>query len=106
MVAKFSVYTRSKCVLHVSQRMLNEFIFFTVAFLYHFQLSDKQHPELQSLRKHIRSCFSDISCFLMPHPGLKVATNPEFNGKLSGMHQPFKLFVFNLLKTCTCICEW
>jgi hypothetical protein len=30
----------------------------------------------------------------MPHPGLKVATNPEFDGKLSGMHQPFKLFVF------------
>lgn len=48
------------------------------------QVSDKQHPELQSLRKHIKSCFTDISCFLMPHPGLKVATSQEFDGRLSG----------------------
>jgi len=48
------------------------------------QLSENQHPELQALRKHIRSCFSDISCFLMPHPGLKVATNPSFDGRLTG----------------------
>ena len=75
------------------------YIITTVAFLCQFQVSDKQHPELQSLRKHIRSCFSDISCFLMPHPGLKVATSPEFDGKLSGMHRQFELFVFNLLQT-------
>ncbi|XP_021922722.1 atlastin isoform X3 [Zootermopsis nevadensis] len=54
------------------------------------QISNKQHPELQSLRKHIRSCFSGISCFLMPHPGLKVATNPEFDGKLSDIETDFK----------------
>jgi hypothetical protein len=30
----------------------------------------------------------------MPHPGLKVATNPEFDGKLSGMYQPFKMVAF------------
>ncbi|XP_063231585.1 atlastin isoform X2 [Bacillus rossius redtenbacheri] len=54
------------------------------------QISDKQHPELQSLREHIVKCFSNISCFLMPHPGLKVATNPEFDGKLSDIEPEFK----------------
>ncbi|XP_050548759.1 atlastin isoform X2 [Daktulosphaira vitifoliae] len=55
------------------------------------QISDKQHPELQSLRKHIQSCFTEISCFLMPHPGLKVATNPNFDGRLSEIETEFKL---------------
>jgi len=54
------------------------------------EVSDKQHHELQSLRKHIRSCFSEISCFLMPHPGLKVATNPAFDGRLSDIEPDFK----------------
>nr|CAD7204654.1 unnamed protein product [Timema douglasi] len=61
------------------------------------QVSDKQHPELQSLREHITKCFSDISCFLMPHPGLKVATCPDFDGKLSDIEPEFqkhlKIFV-------------
>nr|XP_022911777.1 atlastin [Onthophagus taurus] len=54
------------------------------------QVNDKQHPELQSLRRHIQSCFSEIACFLMPHPGLKVATNPNFDGRLSDIDPEFK----------------
>ena len=54
------------------------------------QISDRQHPELQSLRKHIASCFSNISCFLMPHPGLSIATNPHFDGRLSAIESDFK----------------
>ncbi|XP_028037466.1 atlastin isoform X2 [Bombyx mandarina] len=54
------------------------------------KVSDKQHPELQSLRKHITACFSELACFLMPHPGLKVATNPQFDGRLADIESEFK----------------
>ncbi|XP_048734491.1 atlastin-2-like [Ostrea edulis] len=54
------------------------------------QISDKQHQELKQIRQHIRSCFEDISCFLLPHPGLNVATNPHFEGKLKDIEREFK----------------
>lgn len=54
------------------------------------EVSDKQHPELQSLRRHISSCFVEVACFLMPHPGLNVATNPHFDGRLEDITPEFK----------------
>ncbi|CAD6194565.1 unnamed protein product [Caenorhabditis auriculariae] len=54
------------------------------------ELNEKQHEELQQLRVHIRSCFENISCFLMPHPGLRVATNPNFDGKLVDIEKEFQ----------------
>lgn len=48
------------------------------------KVKETQHEELQTVREHIHSCFTKISCFLLPHPGLKVATSPTFNGQLKG----------------------
>lgn len=43
------------------------------------KLSEKQHPELQALRKHINACFAKIEGFLMPHPGtIMFIPNAEF----------------------------
>uniref|UniRef100_A0A4W5RD57 Atlastin GTPase 2 n=1 Tax=Hucho hucho TaxID=62062 RepID=A0A4W5RD57_9TELE len=54
------------------------------------QVKQNQHEELQTVRKHIHSCFSNIGCFLLPHPGLKVATNPMFDGRLKDIDGDFK----------------
>ncbi|KAG9481149.1 hypothetical protein GDO78_010416 [Eleutherodactylus coqui] len=53
------------------------------------KVSENQHEELQNVRKHIHSCFTNISCFLLPHPGLTVATNPKFDGKLKEIDEEF-----------------
>ncbi|TNN50085.1 Atlastin-3 [Liparis tanakae] len=54
------------------------------------QVNESQHEELQTVRDHIHSCFSNISCFLLPHPGLKVATSPVFEGQLNAVAPEFK----------------
>ncbi|CAH0550585.1 unnamed protein product [Brassicogethes aeneus] len=53
------------------------------------KVNENSHQELISLRKHIRSCFSEIACFLMPHPGIKVATSPTFDGRLTEIDSEF-----------------
>uniref|UniRef100_A0A8C7XR53 Atlastin 3 n=1 Tax=Oryzias sinensis TaxID=183150 RepID=A0A8C7XR53_9TELE len=54
------------------------------------QVKETQHEELQTVREHIHSCFTNISCFLLPHPGLKVATSPAFKGQLCDVSPEFK----------------
>lgn len=49
-----------------------------------------QHEELQTVRQHIHSCFTSISCFLLPHPGLNVATSPAFRGQLKDVASEFR----------------
>lgn len=61
------------------------------------EIHDKQHPDHQSLRRHIQACFNEISCFLMPHPGLNVATNPNFNGNLTDITSEFKQSLIDLI---------
>lgn len=53
------------------------------------KVEEKQHPELQALRKGLTSCFSDMSNFLLPHPGRHVATNPNFKGNLDQIEEEF-----------------
>ncbi|KAF7707351.1 atlastin-3 [Silurus meridionalis] len=53
------------------------------------QVKESQHEELQTVRKHIHSCFTSISCFLLPHPGLKVATSPSFKGQICDVAPEF-----------------
>ncbi|XP_061481592.1 atlastin-2 isoform X1 [Rhineura floridana] len=61
------------------------------------QIKLHQHEELQNVRKHIHSCFSNLGCFLLPHPGLKVATNPNFDGRLNDIDDDFKRELRNLV---------
>ncbi|CAI5771258.1 atlastin-2 isoform X2 [Podarcis lilfordi] len=61
------------------------------------QVKVHQHEELQNVRKHIHSCFSNLGCFLLPHPGLKVATNPSFDGRLNDIDDDFKSELRNLV---------
>ncbi|XP_033835423.1 atlastin-2 isoform X1 [Periophthalmus magnuspinnatus] len=61
------------------------------------QVKQNQHEELQNVRKHIHSCFSNIGCFLLPHPGLKVATNPYFDGRLKDIDDDFKRALYELV---------
>ena len=61
------------------------------------QVSEKQHDELRNVRAHITSCFSHVDCFLMPHPGLKVATSPEFTGQLRDIEPAFQEQLSNLV---------
>ena len=48
------------------------------------QVKEGQHEEIKIVREHIRQCFDKVFSFLLPHPGLKVATNPHFDGRLAG----------------------
>lgn len=63
--------------------------------------SSGQHRELQNLRKSITETFCEISCFLMPHPGLKIATDTSSRGVLNDLEEDFKVelneFIPNIL---------
>ena len=57
---------------------------FLLKFLLFYQIDESKHEELRRTRQQISNCFEKLGCFLMPHPGKVVATNPKFKGKLKG----------------------
>ena len=65
------------------------------------ELKETMPEQLQRVRRKINECFSEIGCFLMPHPGSRVATNPTFDGRTDDYDKDFlenlKEFVPNLL---------
>jgi atlastin len=58
-----------------------------------FEINEKQHHELKDLRINLKKCFNTLNCYLMPHPGLRVCTSPEFDGKLRDIEADFKTYV-------------
>ncbi|XP_065207993.1 atlastin-3-like isoform X2 [Planococcus citri] len=59
--------------------------------------AEGQHPEKIKLKNHIKSYFDDIQCFLLPDPGPKARTSPEFDGKLSDIDDEFKTYLDQLV---------
>ncbi|VDD74386.1 unnamed protein product [Mesocestoides corti] len=53
------------------------------------QVDEHTPKENALLRTHIKSCFADLQCYLMPHPGLIVAGSPTFNGRLADIEPTF-----------------
>ena len=73
----------SMCVYFFKKNLFSSYLLLYPVSSY-LQVKQNQHEELQNVRKHIHNCFSNLGCFLLPHPGLKVATNPSFDGRLKG----------------------
>ncbi|KAL4710851.1 hypothetical protein ACJJTC_012943 [Scirpophaga incertulas] len=56
-----------------------------------------EHEELRALRRHVAGCFARVAAFLLPHPGLAVATDPTFTGKLAEFKTHLRELVSMLL---------
>ncbi|VDO17409.1 unnamed protein product [Brugia timori] len=46
--------------------------------------SSYQSNELRAVRREIQSCFEQTLCFLLPHPGHRVADHESFRGLVKG----------------------
>lgn len=62
------------------------------------QINDHQSRELQSVRKYLRSAFEKLECFLMPHPGKKVATDRNYDGRWEDIDEDFVVMMNELFE--------
>ncbi|CAJ0937479.1 unnamed protein product, partial [Mesorhabditis belari] len=49
-----------------------------------------QPEELKTVREQIHSCFEEIQCFLLPHPGHRVAERGSFRGHVKDLRPIFR----------------
>ena len=56
-----------------------------------FETNDEQSPneQLKNVIEDIRSCFNNLSCFLMPYPGQNVTSKKDFDGRVSSINSRF-----------------
>lgn len=57
-----------------------------------FQTPFKQAAELSATRAHLTSCFESFSCYLLPHPGFRVAERKSYKGEAKGSASLFETF--------------
>ncbi|XP_075740706.1 atlastin-3-like isoform X2 [Rhipicephalus microplus] len=62
------------------------------------RFDDIEDEELRQLRQKLKTCFMKIRCFLMPHPGLKVAEERLCEGRLMDISGKFKLHLPDLVQ--------
>jgi Guanylate-binding protein, N-terminal domain len=54
------------------------------------KVADDQSPQLKVVREYIKSSFDKVNCFLMPHPGVKVIQDPDYDGRISRLTEDFQ----------------
>ncbi|KAI1280666.1 Atlastin-2 [Halotydeus destructor] len=54
-----------------------------------YQFLKDRLDQVARVRKNIRTAFSELECYTMPHPGKVVATTKDFDGRLSLMDPEF-----------------
>lgn len=56
-----------------------------------------QPKQLQDVRKYISNSFDQRLCFLLPHPGVKVVSNKEYDGRFSELEEEFQIHLEEFL---------
>ncbi|VDP24217.1 unnamed protein product [Heligmosomoides polygyrus] len=53
-------------------------------------VSPDQPEEIRCVREQLSDCFEQISCFLLPHPGYRVAERQSFRGHVKDLRPIFR----------------
>ena len=53
-------------------------------------IQENQPESLKNVRNYIKNSFEKLDCFLLPHPGETVTTDPEYEGQRSGLAPEFE----------------